>query len=613
MRAYALLLCAFLGTVCLVSLPAETARIPLDEVRAGMRGTGVTVFSGSLREEFDVDVLGVLYNVMGPKRDIVVARLSGGPLANTGVIQGMSGSPVYIDGRLLGAVSYSLGSFSKDAIAGITPIDEMIAEDSTPVSSARRLGRPLPAPPAASDLVRVIGQAFERDVRFAYHLSDVAARGIPGPEAARLGTLMRPISTPLVLNGFVPELHDLWSAAVSPAGFVTTVGGVMSAEAQRAVENSPLQPGDAVGAALVRGDITMAGTGTVTMVEGNRVYAFGHPLYNLGSVRLPMTRAEVTTLIPSLALSSKIASIGNVVGTIDQDRATGIYGNLGAGPTMIPVRIHLDEEGRDLSTTFNVEIVNDPVFTPILAHTTTLNTLLTWTRQLGPRTYALGGTIRLRDLPSVSFGDVYAGSAASSAAAGALTAPLTTLLRNEFEPVEIEGIEMQITSVDEPRTATLERVWIDTSRPRPGDRVPLKVLSRNYRGAELVETLMVDIPAHATNRLTIQVSDAPTVAQHDQREGRSPAAADSLAQLIRNLNAARRNSRLYVRLVRSDAGAVDQGEPLPALPGSVLAVLEGNRSSGGLGRLAEATLGEWEIATDHSVSGSRRLTIELAR
>ena len=612
MRATALLVSAFLGSLCLVQLPAETVRMPLDEVRPGMQGVGITVFDGSDREEFDVNVLGVLRNVMGPQRSIVVVRLSGGPLATTGVIQGMSGSPVYIDDRLLGAVSYSLGSFSKDAIAGITPIDEMIAGDSRMASTARRLPHPLPRSTTALDLARAISLAFS-DGPFANRPADIEARGIPASDAARLGTLLRPIAIPLALHGFAPAVHDIWSAVLQTDGFVPTVGGVMSAETQREVADVPLQPGDAVGATLVRGDLTMAGTGTVTMVEGDRVYAFGHPFYNLGPVQIPMTRASVTTLLPSLAISSKIAAIGDVVGTFDQDRATGIYGTLGAGPTMIPVRVRLAEEDGGSRTTFNFEIIDDPVFTPILANTTTLNTLLTRTRGLGPRTYAVQGTVRLRNLPAVSFGDVYASNVASTAAAGSLTAPLTTLLGNKFGPVEVEGIDVEISTSDEPRTATLERVWLDVPRPRPGDRVPLKVLSRNYRGAELVETLMIDIPARTAGALTIRVSDAPTLTQQDQREGRSPATADSLGQLIRDLNSARRSNRLYVQLIRSDAGAVDQGEPLPALPGSVLAVLEGNRSSGGLGRLAEATLGEWEIATDHSVSGSRRLTVQLAR
>lgn len=614
MRFQALLGSAILiGSLCLLTLQAETVRMPIDEVRRGMQGVGLTVFDGFERTEFGVDVLGVLRNVMGPQRSIVLARLSGEPLETTGVIQGMSGSPVYIDGRLLGAISYSLGSFSKDAIAGITPIDEMIATDAHIVNNAQRLQHSLPSPTTVLDLARAINIAFSREPRFANRSSEIDARDISASDAGRLGTLLRPISIPLALHGFEPALHDLWSAALRTNGVVPTIAGVMSAEAQREVANIPLQPGDAIGATLIRGDLTMAGTGTVTMIEGDRVYAFGHPFYNLGPVQIPMTRATVTTVLPSLALSSKITTIGNVVGKFDQDRSTGIYGTLGPGPLMIPVRVRLTEEGGNTSTTFNFEIIHDPVFTSILAHTATLNTLLSRTRQLGPRTYAVEGTIRLRELPTVSFGDVYTGSTATAAASGSLAAPLTTLLGNKFAPVEIESIDIGITTTDESRTATLERVWLDVPRPRPGERVVLKVLSRTYRGAELIETLIVDIPAHATGALTIRVSDAPTLTQTDRHEGRSPATAASLPQLIRDLNNARRNNRLYVRLVRSDAGAVDQGEPLPALPGSVLAVLEANRSSGGLGQLAEATLGEWEIATNHSVSGSRQLSIELAR
>ena len=240
-----------------------------------------------------------------------------------------------------------------------------------------------------------------------------------------------------------------------------------------------------------------------------------------------------------------------------------------------------------------------------------LNTFFGWTRELGPRTFLLSGTARLRDHADVRFGDIYTGEGASVAAAASLARPLAALLGNEFEPVEIDAIEIAISSVEEPRTATLERVWLDASRPRASDTVPLKVLSRNYRGAELLETVMIEIPAHASGRLTIQVSDATTLTRQEQTEGRTTSSADTLDQLIRTLNNSRRNNRLYVRLLRSDAGAVDRGEPMPALPGSVLAVLEGNRSSGGLRRLREATLGEWEIITDHAVSGSRRLVIDL--
>jgi hypothetical protein len=220
-------------------------------------------------------------------------------------------------------------------------------------------------------------------------------------------------------------------------------------------------------------------------------------------------------------------------------------------------------------------------------------------------------TTRIEGYPDLTFADVYSGAIASMAASAAISTPLATLLENRFESVRIEGVDVEIASVEEPRTATLERIWIDAPRTRAGDQVSLRVLSRNYRGAELLETVMIDLPAHATGRLQIQVSDAASLTQHERQEGYAGHPADTLAQLIRDLNRTRRNNRIYVRLLRSEAGAVDRGEPMPALPGSVLAVLDGNRTGGGLSQLRNATLGEWEILTDHVVSGSRTLTVDL--
>ena len=614
MKPLALVLGGLLTGVWLVSLPAATVRMPLDEVRPGMTGVGVTVFEGTTREEFTVHILGVLENVMGPRRNIIVTRLEGGPLAETGVIQGMSGSPVYIDGRLVGAISYSLGSFSKEPIAGITPIEEMLEADTAPSPAAAR-AVPLALPVTQQSLAQLMDDAFRRFRPFASRPADVRTFGLSSAEGGRLGALLRPIATPLVMNGFTPEIHELWTAGVERGGFVTTLAGATAlggAMAQDTANSEPLQPGDPVGAALIRGDISMAGTGTVTMVDEGRVLAFGHPFYNLGPAQFPMTRASVTTLLPSLAISSKIAAIGDVVGTFDQDRATGIFGSLGPGPRMIPVRVSLTSSERDLQQTFDIEIIEDPTFTPLLAYTSVLNTFFSWTRQVGSTTYVLDGTARLAGHEEVTFHDVFSGDAAPIFAAASVTAPLSALLANDFEAVTVEGLDIAITSIEEPRTATLERVWLDTDRPRPGDTVPLKVLSRGYRGRELLETVMIRIPDHATGHLQVLVSDATSLTQREQLEGRTTDSAESLDQMIRGLNDARRNSRLYVRLLSTTPGAVIGGERQPSLPRSVLAVLESDRAGGGVVRLSEATLGAWEIQTDHVVTGSRTLTIDLA-
>lgn len=602
---FACLLAAVVGDS---ALPAATARMPLSEVRAGMRGVGLTVFDGSRRDEFDVEVLGVLRNVRGPRRDLIVARLSGGPLATTGVIQGMSGSPVYIDDRLVGAVSYALGSFPKEPIAGITPIAEMAASDANRAEAARLRARPPAFPVSPADLRHVIGAAFDRVRPFALQSDPVHAFGLPRTAGRRLGAMLRPIATPVVLGGFDPRVSALWAAAFDAGGFVTAVG---AGQVPPGAPGARLRPGDAIGAALVRGDLTMAGTGTVTLVDGDRVYAFGHPFYNLGPIRFPMTRASVTTLLPSLALSSKIAAVGPVVGTLDQDRSTGIFGALGPGPAMIPVNVRLREPERSLTREFAFEVVEDRLLTPLLTYTGVLSTFLSWTRERGASTYAVSGVTRVRGHANVTFQDVYSGETALLGAAGAVANPLTTLLNNAVAPLGLDGIDVEITSAERPRTATIERAWLAAPRIRAGDAVQLHVLARGYGGRELIESVTVDIPPHATGRLQLLISDAPQLNAQELREGRTSEAPVTIAQLIRDLNGRRRNNRLYVKLLAARPGAVRQGAAMPALPPSVLAVLEGDRSGSGIRRLSQATLGEWEIRTDHAVSGSRVLTVDI--
>ena len=601
-----------LAVLVLVPLPAATPRMPVAEIEAGMQGVGVTVFDGTTRERFDVHVLGVLTNVLGPRRSLIVARLEGGPLADTGVIQGMSGSPVYIDDRLVGAVSYALGSFSREAIAGITPIEEMAATDATPLPAARR--RPTPPPAHAATraaLTDVVASAFPPREPFARRPGDVRGSGLPRVDAGRIGALLQPIATPLVLSGFAPEIHDLWSAAFDAGGLVPTVGG-LAAGAQDAANEAPLEPGDPIGASLIQGDLAMAGTGTVTLVEDGRVYAFGHPFYNLGRAQMPMTRARVTTLLPSLAISSRLATIGPVLGTIDQDRSTGIYGSLGEGPELIPVTLSIAAADRRLNERFEFEIIDDPLFTPVLTLTGVLNTFLSWTRDVAPAgTYEVDGAATLGGgNGQVAFRNVFTGPSAAFSAALSATAPLMTLLANPFEPIEVARIDIDVRTHERTRTALLERVRVDADRIRPGDTVPVRVLARTLDGEPIANTVDVEVPRDANGAVRLLVADAATLNAREARAGRQPQQARSLSQLVRALNGGRRQDRLYVQLLASRAGAVVQGQPRTALPPSVLAVLAGD-GGGDVTRLREATLGEWEVPIGHVTSGSRLLSITV--
>jgi len=598
-----------------VVLSGATTQMPIGEIRPGMVGIGHTVFDGTHVEEFKAHIIGVLENVIGTHRNLILAKLEGGPLANTGVIAGMSGSPVYIDGRLVGAVSYALGSFSKEPIAGITPIAEMT--DSTTFSDVRPPGAKVKVEyPLTSDgLTAAFRKALNWNRPFADRAGDVQLSGINsvmGVNGGELGTLLRPIATPLVMSGFEPEVADVFAPAFRDQGFIPTGGNAATtARYGEKPYEGPLKPGDAVGVMLVGGDLQLGATGTVTHIDGDHVYAFGHPMYNLGPTEFPMTRAYVYTILPSLFSSMKLSSTGEVIGTVLQDRATAIAGRLGPAPRMIPVKVTLESTRRQTET-FNFTVVNDQLFGPLMTYASILNTLGSYERQFGSATYTVRGSAKVKKHDAIAFNNIFSGDQSSIAAAAYIVAPVTYLMGNDYEKVDVEGIDITFATAEEPKTATLERVWLDDPRPRAGRTVPLKVLFRTYRGDEVVRTLPIQIPANATGSLSILVADGQRLGQTEQRETRSPQPR-SVDQAIKALNKARRNNTLYVKLLGSDAGAVVNGELLSSLPPSVLGVLEGDRNGGNFNPLHSATIAEWELPTEHAVAGSRTLTITVSQ
>jgi hypothetical protein len=587
---------------------AQTRVIPVDEVRPGMVGVGHTVFQGDKIEPFTVHIIGVLKNVVGPNRDIILARLEGGPLAQTGVIAGMSGSPVYIDGRLLGAVSYQLGQFPKEPIAGITPIGEMT--DATALAPSVPGSRPvaLSWPPTPEELFAVWSQGLGRAM--ALPAGGVHAIASGDGALAQAATMLRPISVPLVAAGFTADVLGPMTGAFAERGFLPISSSMAQAQA-RPVSATPrtLRPGDAMGVALLTGDFVLGATGTVTHVDGDRIYGFGHPMYNLGPTEFPLTQADVHVVLPSLMTSSKLASFGEVVGTVQQDRATAVAGRLGAGPAMIPVTITLNSD-RIPSRTFSFSMVRDHTFTPLLTYLTVANVLLSYERGAGPASYMVKGTATVGEHGDIAFEDIFAGDQPANAASAYVAGPLTLLMRNASTPVDVQKLALTIDATEHSRTARVERAWLDTDRPRAGRPVNVKVLLRTNTGEDLLKTIPIDIPAHGSSTMQLIVGDANRLAAEDRRTARGPETQEA-AQLIRTFNKARRSNRLYVRLSSPDSGAVVNGEPLAALPPSVLAVLEADRNSGTYSPLRSAIRGEWELPVELAISGSRQLTIAL--
>jgi hypothetical protein len=578
-----------------------------------MVGVGRTVFQGTELQDFKVSIIGVLKNVQGPRRDLIIAKLEGGPLAETGVAAGMSGSPVYIDGRLIGAVGYSVGTFPKEAIAGITPIEEMKdAAQMSPRRATRQARVELPLTP----------ETFASALRASYvqltpsaSSTSVEGIGLSKAEASQLAATLRPIATPLVMSGFGPDAFQLVQRMLGDAGFSPVLsgsGGAASAEALAAMKGS-LREGDALGVALTTGDLEMGATGTVTHIDGDRVYAFGHPFFNLGPAQLPLTRAYVHTLLPSLMSSFKITSMGEVIGTIQQDRATAIAGTLGKGPATIPMTITLrsTRDGVVVPRTFTFQVSNDQTFTPLISYVTLYNALVSYERQFGSATFALKGRASVKGHDDVAFEDVFAGEAPALAAATSIAGPLSMMLGNDREPVTFDKLEFTIDATETPRTSTIERVWIDELRPRAGRTVPLKILTRGYRGEEKISTVAMTIPANASGTLSIMVTDGRQLNAFEQRELRRSFQPQSVEQMIRVLNTTRRNNRIYVRLLTGAPGAVVNGEAMAALPPSVLAVLEADRNGGSFSPIRSATLGEYEIPMDMAVVGARTLKIDV--
>jgi hypothetical protein len=609
-----LALALLLASLALVHVPAQSTQMGIDEIRPGMTGIGRTVFEGTRVEEFKVHVLGVLENVIGTHRNLILARLEGGPLANTGVIAGMSGSPVYIDGRLVGAVSYSLGQFSKEPIAGITPIAEMT--DATSFNDVRPAAARVHVefPLTRENLDTAFRRALNWNRPFTDRPGDAALVGtnaINGVSGAEIGTLLRPIATPLMMSGFEPGLADLLGGAFGAQGFIPTGRGSAARSGEKPYDG-PLKPGDAIGVMLVSGDLELGATGTVTHVDNGKVYAFGHPLYNLGPTAFPMTRAYVYTVLPSLASSLKVSTTGEIIGAFTQDRAVAIAGRLGPGPKTIPVTLTLEQEtGRAPKRTFHFQLANDQMFTPLMAAAAITSTLGAYERQYGSATFHVTGTATLNKHDAIAFDNIFSGDQPSVNAATYIAAPVAALLGNDYEKVDIDGIELAITSVEEPRTATLERVWLDDPRPRGGHTASLKVLLRTYRGEDQIRTIPIDIPANVSGPLSLLVADGGRLGQIEQRETRA-SQPRSVDQIVRTLNRSRRGNTIYVKLLGAGPGAVVKGEPLTALPPSVLGVLEADRSGGSFNPLTNATLGEWQLATEHAVSGSKTLSITVS-
>jgi hypothetical protein len=580
------------------------AIIPLNQIHEGMKGTALTVFQGVKPESMDVEVLGVMHNVNGPKGDIILVRLHGTKPEYTGVVAGMSGSPVYFEGKLAGALAFRIGEFSKEPIAGVTPIEEMLeinALDHRPAPV--RTNAPAANPPAANSPANTPNQSGTTQTASPGEGSVLPARNY--------SNYLKPIETPLVFNGFSNETLQRYASQFAAAGIVPVMG-IGSASDRKQPE--PIEAGSAVSAVLVRGDMDIAATCTVTYVDPQRLLACGHPLLQFGEVDLPMTKATVLATLPSPLNAFKIVNTTETVGAFVQDRQNGIMGVPGQASKMIPVTVAM--HNGTATKEFHYEVLNNARLSPLAMMATVFNALHGTNEYGEDITYRMNGVLSVKGYPDVTLRNMFApqdnGQPAAALAAATIGDRFGRIYTNAFDVPDVQGVKLDFDLVRERRSARLEAARTDMTEARPGDQIMVETVIRPYRGERLVRQIAIRIPTSTSKgTLRILVSDGDTL---DRMHRGTPMMNHGLglAPTIALLNKERANDRVYVSLLDSGPEAMVADKVMPTLPLSVMNVMDNMRGTQDMVVLGESSVSEASTEPlDYVVSGAQMLTISI--
>jgi SpoIVB peptidase S55 len=570
--------------------PKTTQIITIDQIHAGMRGVAYTVFEGVNPEPMDVEVLGVLRNMNGPKGDVILVRLHGAKAEYTGVVAGMSGSPVYFEGKLAGALAFRIGQFSKEPIGGVTPIADMLEINALDKS-------PGMAPAVAAGSANSV----------------TTKTSGPGAEAglAQDVNYLKPIDTPLVFNGFSEDAVKLFAPQFAASGIVPVMGVGSVSDAK---QPEPLVPGSAVSAILVRGDMDIAATCTVTYVDPQRLLACGHPLMQFGSTDLPMNKATVVATLASPLNAFKIVNTTEQAGTFVQDRHTGIMGRFDVQPEMIPVSLTI--HNGDTTKKIHYEVLNNPRLTPVAMMATVFNALHGMNEYGEETTYRLNGSIGVKGYPNVTLQNMFAptdaGQPAAYLAALSLGERFGRIFDNPVDAPAVKGVDLNFDLIKERRWARLENARTDVTEARPGDEITVETVLAPYRGERMVKQIPIRIPTSTSKgTLRIMVSDGDTL---DRMRRSMPVFARKLdlGSTITVLNREHSNNRVYVSLLQSDPEAMVGDKVMPTLPLSVMNVMDGMRGTQEMVVLGESSVNEAATGPqDYVVAGAQLLTITI--
>jgi hypothetical protein len=519
----------------------------------------------------------------------------------------MSGSPVYIDGKLIGAISYSF-PFSKEAICGITPIEQMIA-----IFEKKQTVKTASNEPRSFSFAQLASTVWSPELPGSLSAQPSAVANGNTKLAAVAGQSFQPIATPLTFSGFSQQALDLFAPQMIQAGLlpVSSAGGAAAITPMKKAEPNTLIGGASVSMELARGDYSLAASGTVTLREGGKIYAFGHPFLGLGTSDLPMSESHVITVVPNINNSFKLAVPDAMVGSMTQDRATGVMGELGQAPKMIPLHIKL-QTSRGQTKKLDVEIINDEVLTPLLLNISLYNALTSNERALGDSTIELTGEIDVKGNEPIKLDRRLTGPQAAQLAAGSVAIPVSALFRSQFDDALISGIDLNLRSIDGSRDATLERLSVDKDQVKPGETIEVQAYARTSSGKLFVERIPVTVPADTpAGSVSITVGDGIAVQKNAAIQQFVPKSA---AELIGTLNKLKLPDRLYVQAIRTTTGAVIGVNEMPNLPPSMMATLNNDRTTGAYKPYLQTVIADREIApADFVITGQQSLNIQVVK
>jgi hypothetical protein len=588
----------FIATPMPSSAQQSTEMLPLSEVHAGMQGYAYTIFTGDQVEKFDLEVLGIMPNFLGPKQSIILVQLKGPKVEHTGVVAGMSGSPVYLEGKLAGALSLKLGTFTKEPIAGVTPIADVLNPSAQ--TSSPQIQQPAPNASQQNN-----------------SSSDTSGNQNSSPQInssqfnSQLGSALEPIQTPLVFSGFQASALQQFSSQIQDYGFVAAQGGTASPRP----DDAQLKAGDMAGMVLVQGDASIHSACTVTAVQADRVYLCGHPFLSLGNVQLPLARSRVVTTLSSDLASTKIVNVGGTIGTITGDHITAVTGKLGPPPSMIPLDLTLSAGGSQKNLHF--EMINHPRLTPILIAITTFNGLTQNSLYSEGTTLHLTGEIRLRNHTPVQIENTFAPGDVLSPdglpIALTMQSIFARLFTNTFEPASVERVSLRVESVPGRHSFTIESAWLEKGEAAPGETLRVRVLLRPYRGSARVEETTVRVPDQIARGTTLRllVSDADMLNRASHGFAAAAGSSTGLDQLIALLNRERRNDRLYVGLFAPAPTMLWEDKELPNVPLSQINIIDGRPAPGSVQVLRESLASEASIPLGGPVAGVISLNLQI--